>query len=166
MFFTGEDFMIIGIMADSHDNLNLLERVLDVFNNYKAGYVLHCGDYIAPFTSRVLGRLKVPFFGVFGNNDGEKNGLVKMFSNIGPIVNQPGEIIISDKKFILFHEPRDNYDGYNTDIICFGHTHTPLIEEIDNKLIINPGECGGWVSGKPSVAVFDTIKNIAEVVYL
>lgn len=28
---------------------------------------------------------------------------------------------------------------HDIDIICFGHTHTPLIKEIDGLLLINPG---------------------------
>jgi hypothetical protein len=43
----------------------------------------------------------------------------------------------------------------DADIIIYGHTHEPKIQE-NGKLYINPGECGGWVNGISSIAILDT----------
>jgi hypothetical protein len=32
-----------------------------------------------------------------------------------------------------------------------------------SKLLINPGECGGWLSGKSTVAILDTENLSAKV---
>ena len=81
--------MKIGIMADSHDNLEKIAAAVEVFNNEKVELVLHAGDFIAPFTARPLKYLKCPLTGVFGNNDGEKFGLLKQFEGIGNIYKPP-----------------------------------------------------------------------------
>jgi hypothetical protein len=41
------------------------------------------------------------------------------------------------------------------DIIICGHTHKPEIAVLGRKLIVNPGEACGWLSGISTVAVAD-----------
>ena len=67
--------MRIGILADTHDNLPKIERAVRFFNKEKVDFVLHAGDFIAPFAVSKLKGLTCSWLGVFGNNDGEKNGL-------------------------------------------------------------------------------------------
>ena len=49
--------MLIGVIADTHDNMDKLKKAVDLFNERAVELVLHAGDYIAPFTSRELRRL-------------------------------------------------------------------------------------------------------------
>jgi len=49
----------------------------------------------------------------------------------------------------------------NAALIVFGHTHKPEIVEKDNKLCINPGETGGWLSGKSTVVIVD-LKDLSH----
>jgi len=35
--------------------------------------IIHAGDFISPITFDYMKDIDVPFLGVFGNNDGEKN---------------------------------------------------------------------------------------------
>ena len=51
------------------------------------------------------------------------------------------------------------------DIGIFGHTHEPEING-GKPLLINPGECGGWLYGRPSVAVLDLETLEAHVIFL
>ena len=47
--------------------------------------LIHCGDYIAPFMKRVFVPLYekgVNMYGVLGNNDGEKSGLMEILGTI------------------------------------------------------------------------------------
>ena len=48
----------------------------------------------------------------------------------------------------------------------FGHTHQPEIRKEGQTLIINPGECGGWLYGKSTVAICDLKSQTAEMVEL
>ena len=68
--------MIIGILADSHDNLPKLKKAVALFNKKNICFVAHAGDYIAPFALGMLEKhLRCEYRGVYGNNDGERRGL-------------------------------------------------------------------------------------------
>jgi len=52
------------------------------------------------------------------------------------------------------------------EIIIYGHTHRTDLRKIRKTLIINPGECGGWLSGKSTIALLD-LKNLeAKIIEL
>ena len=61
--------IIIGVMADSHDNLESIEKAVKVFNQEQVDLVLHAGDLISPFTAQIFQNLESQFLAVFGNND-------------------------------------------------------------------------------------------------
>ena len=48
------------------------------------------------------------------------------------------------------------------DIIVYGHTHK-LDVRGGETLVVNPGECGGWLTGRCTVAVLDTEYMEVEV---
>ena len=159
--------MLIGILSDSHDNLPCLYKAVDIFNNRKTDLVLHAGDFVSPFTSKPLNNLKCKFTGVFGNNDGDKLFLKDRFKNIGEIYDNIYEDTIDNKKIILIHKEtlvEKLAKSGEYDIIIYGHTHKIDLRE-GRPLIINPGECGGWL-GEPTVAVLDTKKLKVETLRL
>ena len=43
------------------------------------------------------------------------------------------------------------------DVIIYGHTHHKDLYEEGKTTVINPGECGGWLTGKSTIAVLDSI---------
>jgi len=144
--------MRIGIISDSHDNLDKLNIAVDVFNANKISLVLHAGDYVAPFAVSVLNRLKMPYFGVYGNNDGEKEGLSKMSQ--GRIKEAPLRIIKGGKKIVVAHSLSDiNFKKNNFDLVVYGHSHKAEIYKEDRAVFINPGECCGWLTGKATIAI-------------
>ena len=66
------------------------------------------------------------------------------------------------KKIAVTHSLSD----YPADIIIFGHSHKPDIQSDKNgRLLVNPGESCGWVTGKSSVAILDLDSNSAEHIY-
>jgi putative phosphoesterase len=91
---------------------------------------------------------------VFGNNDGEKDGL----SNISEskIKAGPLRMELHNKKITLVHDINIlDINKEKADVIAFGHTHKPEIVKKYNKLILNPGECGGWLTAQSTVALVD-----------
>lgn len=64
--------MLIGLMADTHDNLPMVEKAIKMFNEEKVEVILHAGDYVAPFVIPKFRGLKARLIGVFGNNDGDR----------------------------------------------------------------------------------------------
>jgi len=151
--------MLIGIMADSHDNLPKIEQAVRFFNQRKVEVVLHGGDFIAPFVVKKLKDLSCNLIGVFGNNDGEKEGLGKEISQIGKIYSSPFSFTWLGKKILLVHDFQDlaqkKLAVASFDIVVYGHTHQAKIRKIGMSLLINPGECGGWLTGKSTVALLD-----------
>jgi len=43
--------MIIGIISDTHDNIYLIDEVINQLNKREINLVLHAGDYVSPFTA-------------------------------------------------------------------------------------------------------------------
>lgn len=156
--------MKIGIMSDSHDNLPAIMKAVSFFNEAEVDRVLHAGDLISPFVSKPLKHLNAKLTMVFGNNDGERLGLSNVFQ--GQIFRGPHTVQIADKKILLMHEP-DNLDALirsdQFDGIVYGHTH-----EVDIRKgrcpVINPGECGGWVNGERTVAIWDMAAGDIRVI--
>ncbi len=64
-----------GVLSDSHDDLLALKKALDTLKEEGAELILHAGDYVAPFSVRLLTELSIPWWGVLGNNDGEILGI-------------------------------------------------------------------------------------------
>jgi putative phosphoesterase len=69
--------MKVGIMSDSHDHLINIRKAVETFKEAGVGFVLHAGDFVAPFVANELQKLNCPLLGVFGNNDGERIGLAE-----------------------------------------------------------------------------------------
>jgi len=155
--------MKIGILSDSHDNLPRLKKAVHFFNRQKVGFVFHAGDFVAPFTVQKLNLLTMPWQGVFGNNDGEKKGLSKI--SAARIQEGPLRQKVQGKRITLVHDLNSiNPHTERADFIICGHTHKPEIKKLDTKLIVNPGECGGWLSGKATVAIADLDKLSAKII--
>ena len=157
--------MKIGIISDSHDNLKKIDKAVKLFNRKKVGLVLHAGDIIAPFAIEHLEALKMPYEGIFGNNDGEKRGLAE--KSKGRLKDGPLTLEIEGRKILLAHDCYSSEaikSGGDADIWICGHTHKPDISRRSGKLFINPGECGGHLSGNATVALLDLEAMKAEII--
>lgn len=155
--------MIIGILSDSHDNLVKIDKAVKLFNRKKVKFVLHAGDFIAPFSVIKLKDLTCDWRGVFGNNDGEKNGLSKISS--AKIKEGPLRMELLKKRITLVHDIKTiNPNMEKADLIVCGHSHKPEVLKLDSRLVVNPGECGGWLSGKPTVAIVDLCAMSCQIV--
>ncbi|MFH1396994.1 MAG: metallophosphoesterase [Candidatus Omnitrophota bacterium] len=146
--------MKIGLLSDSHDNLPNIEKAVKFFNREKVDFVLHAGDFVAPFTIGKLGKLKCGWKGVFGNNDGEKAGLMNLSK--WRIQQGPLRMTLNKKNITLIHALNEiDPDKERSDLIVYGHTHRPEILQKSDKLMVNPGEASGWLYGSPTVAIVD-----------
>jgi len=159
---------LIGIIADTHDNRDNIRKAVTIFNRKKVGLVIHAGDFIAPFTVLDFKHLNCPMEMVYGNNDGEKIGLDNAFKELGTLLPGPRIFSYSGKSFFLTHE-HVTVDAIRTsqsiDVIVYGHTHEVDIRK-GKPLVINPGEAGGWLKGKATIAVLDTITMDVEIIEL
>ena len=88
--------MLLGIIADTHDNLPMTKKAVELFKDRKVDYMIHAGDFTSPFTLKLFSELKCRYAGVFGNNDGDK--LLLQERSEGSIKNQPLMLTLDDKK--------------------------------------------------------------------
>ncbi len=157
--------MLIGIISDSHDHLTWLSAGMERLRNEAVELLIHPGDIIAPFAAKILAEWQGPLHVVYGNNDGERNGLKAVLPQItdGPLLVECGGIRIS----VDHYPPEDqNQPVSDVDVILFGHTHEVVNEKRDGVLYLNPGENCGWVRGESTVATLDTETLKAEIIRL
>lgn len=154
----------IGLISDTHDNLNMVKAAVQKFNEFDLALVVHCGDYIAPFTLENFKELKVKLLGVFGNCDGEREGLRKKADELGFSLHiPPYKFELDGKKILISHHPIT--PSSEIDILIFGHTHQTQINE-GSPLIINPGEASGWLRGKATIGILDTNSLKTQIIQL
>jgi putative phosphoesterase len=155
--------MIIGIFSDTHDNLPKIKKAVRFFNKKKVDFVMHAGDFVAPFTIGIINKLTCDWAGVFGNNDGEKTGLAR--KSEGKIKQGPLRLKLGKRKITLVHDINTlKLKNEQADLVIFGHSHKPEILKSARKLLVNPGECSGWLSDKSTVALADLTTLKAKII--
>lgn len=151
--------MKIGVISDTHDNVPKIEAAIRYFNHIGVEAVLHCGDFVAPFALVPFKELTPKLYLVYGNNDGEKKGLRALAAQYGWTLGaMPMEVNLGGRKIVMLHEPdllEELRRDARHDLIVYGHTHKPRASHDNGRLALNPGEGGGWLSGRATVAVVD-----------
>ncbi|QTA37486.1 metallophosphoesterase [Thermosipho ferrireducens] len=153
------------VVSDSHDNILKMKEIEKIIEKEKITTVFHCGDFVAPFVLPYLVKDGVNFFGVFGNNDGEK--LLLFQKSNGRIRPGPLEITIGDYKIMMMHEPYalKSIEKSNIyDFVFFGHTHEIVERKEGDALIVNPGESSGWLTGVSTVALIEPLEKKAKII--
>ncbi len=157
--------MKLGVMSDSHDNIPNVKRAVELFNQIGVDLVVHAGDFIAPFAIDPLTELNCRVVGVFGNNDGERVVLAKKFEAIGEVHPNLASVTLGNQSIAVMHYPElaiPISKSGDYDIVVYGHTHKVDVNT-DNALLLNPGETGGWTTGKATVAVVDLEVRDAKI---
>ncbi|MCA9053349.1 MAG: YfcE family phosphodiesterase [Planctomycetaceae bacterium] len=163
--------MLLGLFADVHDHLDNLRRVVELFNAQEVETVLFAGDLVSTFAVPPLRKLKCPFVGCYGDNEGNKPGLQAGFGIIGKLAEAPVRWTSPDGvRFVLVHMERQLRElpaGVEFDVAVVGHTHKPRIERDEQgRMFLNPGEVSGWTFRRPTVMLFDTATCAARIVPL
>ena len=134
---------MIGIISDTHENEEAMKKAVALFKSRNVDFVVHCGDIIStPMINHFTG-LKMKF--VFGNNDGERDGLNAMAYLQGfEIITDEKVFEHKGKKFYIYHGTNQKkLDGAiksnKYDYILTGHTHIKKDERFGKTRVINPG---------------------------
>ena len=149
--------MKVVIVSDSHDNVEKSRQFVKLAEKMDVECVVHCGDIISPFTAEIFRSLRIPLIVVFGNNDGEVPGLLKKF----PEIKKPPILVELDgKKTVVMHEPviMEAVVG-EVDYVFYGHTHEVFVDRMKGTLVVNPGELCGYLSGRSTFAILDTVTD-------
>ena len=165
--------MRVGIISDSVDFVPMIRRAVERFYSAGCGLVIHAGDLIAPFAVAVLEGLDCPFKAIYGNNDGEKVGLKVKAATLGGSIEEPPLVVeAGGARILVIHDCslwQQEAARHSADVVIFGHTHDTVVERAegaDRPVGINPGECGGWLTGSCTVALLDTESLEVEIIDL
>lgn len=164
--------MIVGIIADTHDRLPLLEKAIKRLNEERVELVLHAGDYISAFAVQRLKSLKAHLIGIFGNNDGDRELLKRQFAELdAEIRGRFAEITVDGLKIAMLHGEEEelvrslvNTGSY--DVVIHGHTHEAKTYRKGKTLIINPGEVCGYLTEKSTIALLNTETLDTKIIQL
>ncbi len=165
--------MLVGLISDTHDNLPMIEKAVKKLNEEKVELVLHAGDYVAPFVIPKFKDLKAKLIGVLGNNDGDHELLKKRFSEQDnlEIRGNFAAVNVDNVKIALLHGNEEELlkaiiDGGGFNVVVYGHAHKAQFYRKGKTLIVNPGEVCGYLSGKSTIALFNTDKCEVKIVEL
>lgn len=156
--------MQLGVISDTHDNIDAINSAVDVFHDTGVNTVIHCGDYIAPPV--------IPFFdgfefhGVLGNNDGELDGLERLITDLGSDSDLHGRYASLEfdglRVFVLHGDQgldvvEEYADSGEYDVVLYGHFHEAEEREVNGTKVINPGGHFPTVPAEHrSVVILDT----------
>jgi putative phosphoesterase len=160
--------MIIGIISDTHDRIPLIEKAIERLKAERVKLVLHAGDYVSPFTAKPFAELEVPMIGVFGNNCAMTERLKEVYAEVGcDLRGYFTEIETDDLRIAMTHghirSEVDKAKEGDYDVVVQGHWHRASVARENGKLLINPGEVCGYLTGSCTVAFLDTEKNFAWI---
>jgi len=161
--------MKIGILSDTHDNVPLIEQAAAKLKDAGVEQVLHAGDFIAPFALKPLAAIGAPVTAVYGNNDGERLGLKTVGESVGVTIETKFAFREFEGLRIAMHHEPEPVEALAVsglyDLVVYGHTHQLDVRQVGNGAwIVNPGEVGGWVTGRHTVVVVDTAGGEPQVI--
>ena len=161
--------MKVGILSDTHDNLPNLKRAVDVFFRRGAAVLLHGGDFCSPFTLAEFAPLKdkgVKMHAVFGNNDGDRVLLTRRGEGFCTFMDGVYVLTLDGRRVALLHYPdiaEDLFKAGTFDLVIYGHNHQARVTG-DARKLMNPGTCSGYLTGKSTIAMFDTTDMTVELI--
>jgi uncharacterized protein len=103
---------------------------------------------------------------VFGNIDDRYLTTLKAAQYKINLYGEFAELGMEKRKIAVVHLPmfaQALAGSGKYDAVFYGHTHKAEKKRIGKSLLLNPGEIMGRL-GKPSIAIYDTEKNDAEIV--
>jgi uncharacterized protein len=157
--------MKLAVISDIHDNLVNLNKFLAWCRENSLEKIICCGDVTNGETLGILAE-------EFGKEIFLVRGNMEIYDEeeIGPYQNYTygGQLAvweIGGKKIGVCHEPfliDQVLAKGKCEIIFYGHTHKPWIEEKNGIQLVNPGTLGG-VFTRATFAFYDTASGKLEL---
>jgi uncharacterized protein len=161
--------MRVGVMADTHDRLPAIAEILRRMAEAGVGIVLHAGDYCSPFALGPFRDQNMALAGVFGNNDGDREGIkaVAAVGVAGELYESPHSVELEGRRVLIVHELSEAVRSIeNHALVVHGQTHRRELRTRGDALILNPGEACGWLHGIPTAAIIDLENMHVEFIEL
>jgi putative phosphoesterase len=163
--------MKIGLISDTHDNIQNIRKAVRKFNDKHVDVVIHAGDFVNPIAVESLAG--VTLVGVLGNNDTDIVGLSSTFDKIhAELKGEIFEKVYDGMRFAVYHgtslaKKEQLIKSGKYDVFIYGHTHRKDDKYSGTTRVINPGTAKGWFFGLfATIAVFDTSSRNLEFINL
>lgn len=161
--------MQIGLLSDTHDNLQQLLKALDIFQQEKPDLLIHCGDITDPETISLVEGF--PLYCVFGNMDAQREELRRAVQRLHPenraepmlefdVGSHRIAVVHGDHRRTLQHL----IDSGDYAYVFHGHTHRRRDERVGSTHVVNPGALSGARWGPASVALLDVERDIVRFI--
>jgi hypothetical protein len=163
--------MQIGVLSDTHDNLDNLLTVLETFRNRGIETVIHCGD-LTDF-NLVSHFSDFRFIYLIGNIDYAPETIRKRVEKMRED-NFAGLVFRGKLDGVSVAATHSHIEGKvmelvqekRHDWIFHGHTHERRDETVHGTRIVNPGALGGLVRGARSFCIVDLTAGEVEFIKL
>lgn len=134
---------VVGVVSDTHlrrPDAELPRVLEDGLRAARAALILHCGDHVTGRAAELLERI-APVQAVAGNNDPasivERWGYRRIVAvdgvRIGVVHGDRGRGRTTPQR------AAGAFSDEPVDVVCFGHSHQPLIARDGRVLLVNPG---------------------------
>lgn len=148
------------IISDTHGNISAMEKVLPIMQ--ESDYVFHLGDHqrdIELFERDIKGKI----ISVKGNCDGGGEEIFTEIEGVKIIAVHGDRYGVKSTPMKIYLRAKE----LGANVVFYGHTHIPLIEEIDGIKLVNPGAMNGYTEKSYCYAVFHqgkvTVKNVTFI---
>lgn len=166
--------MQVGIISDTHDNIEAIDTAVSIFKDVGVETVIHCGDFVAPPSIDHFEGLDL--HGVLGNNDGELDGLeqtIEGLSEASTLHGRYADLAFDGIRVFVLHgdQGRDVIRDYAAtswyEYVFFGHFHEQETYSENGTRVVNPGAHFPTVPATHrSIAILDTVQNEIEFKHL
>ncbi len=163
--------MKVGIISDTHNNRGNILKAISIFNEQKAGWVLHAGDMASAAMAGEFAALEgAKLIYVSGNCDIDRVMMQRTIEDLGGEYYDPsydGEI--EGKRIFMTHKPDVMEAAAGSgkyDLVVFGHTHKRDVHKVGETLVVNPGKARSGLLGESSVVVVELDDMSYEVIGL
>ncbi|OWZ84403.1 phosphodiesterase [Natranaerobius trueperi] len=172
--------MKIGLISDTHGSSIAFEKAEAILKN--CDVILHGGDilyhgprnplpdgYDPQKLSHILNNLEQPIYMVQGNCDSKVDQMVLNKPILSPFFHTN----LDNLNILLLHgEDYNEIDlvqlakDYNVKCVITGHTHIPVIKEVEGILLINPGSPSipKTEDKVPTIGLIDTEENKVQII--
>lgn len=135
--------MRLGIISDTHGQVELTRPAIRMFESLEIDAVLHCGDIGSMAVVELFAAWPAHF--VFGNCDEDTAAFARAIEKAGQSCHGLfGDLEFDGVPVALLHSHerrrfRHAIDGGQYRLVCYGHTHVAAIDRHGETLVLNPG---------------------------
>ena len=161
--------MKIAAMSDSHDQLDSLNKAIEIVEEKNIERILFCGDFCSPVpVKKCFADFSGKIDAVFGNTEDRMTITKLSLTDVKNLTihGEHAELEIAGKRIAMTHYPlygKSMAASGDYDFVFHGHNHTHSIEKIDQTHLINPGEIAGFFE-QPRFVIVDLVTEKVEII--